>query len=78
MRNCSIPQCGDDSNLLSNFGMPAREDVHRTVKLNLGDMPNEREWSKVLTLALQGLSYSDVERTIRQAKRGAIVQSSSP
>jgi len=30
---------------------------------------------KVLTLALQGLSYSDVERTIRQAKRGAIVQS---
>lgn len=55
------------------FDLPTEDDVLRTIELNLGQAPETKSWTPVLTQVLQGLSYADIERTIRQAKREAVV-----
>jgi hypothetical protein len=38
-------------------------------------MPYEKTWATVLTRVLHGLSFADIERTVRRAKLEAVVQS---
>ena len=54
------------------FGMPSQSDVRRTVELYLGEPGNQ--WGAILARTLQGLSYADIERIIRRAKREAVIQ----
>jgi len=57
-----------------DFAIPSEEGVRRIIQLHLGDIPAGSEWQTVLTRALEGLSYADIERVVRQAKREAVVQ----
>ncbi len=56
------------------FDMPTAEDVNRTLRLHLGDQPGATRWQTILTRVLQGMSYADIERAIRCARREAVVQ----
>jgi SpoVK/Ycf46/Vps4 family AAA+-type ATPase len=56
------------------FGMPSLSDVRRTVELYLGEH-RAIQWADILAKTLQGLSYADIERLIRRAKREAVIQS---
>ena len=60
--------------MVVDFAMPTEEGVRRTIRLHLGDIPEGSEWQTVLTQALEGLSYADIEKVVRQAKREAVVQ----
>lgn len=55
------------------FGMPSLSDVRRTVELYLGEH-GAVEWSAILAKTLHGLSYADIERLIRRARREAVIQ----
>jgi SpoVK/Ycf46/Vps4 family AAA+-type ATPase len=61
--------------VIVDFGLPSIADVRRTVELFLGEMPYEKTWATVLTRVLHGLSFADIERTVRRAKLEAVVQS---
>jgi len=54
------------------FGMPSQSDVRRTVDLYLGEPSNQ--WGAILAKTLHGLSYADIERIIRRARREAVIQ----
>jgi len=54
------------------FGMPSLGDVRRTVELHLGTAG--KHWGTILATTLQGLSYADIERLIRRARREAVIQ----
>jgi SpoVK/Ycf46/Vps4 family AAA+-type ATPase len=54
------------------FGMPSIGDVRRTVELHLGEAG--KRWGTILATTLQGLSYADIERLIRRARREAVIQ----
>jgi SpoVK/Ycf46/Vps4 family AAA+-type ATPase len=54
------------------FGLPSLGDVRRTVDLYLGDLG--KQWGAILATTLQGLSYADIERLIRRARREAVIQ----
>ena len=56
------------------FPMPADEAVRRAVEMFLGKSDATAAWKDVLGVALRGLSYSDIEREVMQARRGAVVQ----
>jgi len=56
------------------FPMPAEESVRRAIDTFLGKTPASSTWKDVLSVALRGLSYSDIEREVMQARRGAVVQ----
>ena len=56
------------------FPMPAEESVRCAVDTFLGKTSTSSAWKDVLSVALRGLSYSDIEREVMQARRGAVVQ----
>jgi SpoVK/Ycf46/Vps4 family AAA+-type ATPase len=56
------------------FPMPADEAVRNAVEMFLGKTSAPAAWKEVLAVALRGLSYSDIEREVMLARRGAIVQ----
>jgi SpoVK/Ycf46/Vps4 family AAA+-type ATPase len=56
------------------FPMPADEAVRNAVQMFLGKTAAPAAWKEVLAVALRGLSYSDIEREVMLARRGAIVQ----
>lgn len=56
------------------FSMPADASVRRAVDLFLGASQASPEWRNVLAVAFRGLSYSDIEREVLLARRGAVVQ----
>lgn len=56
------------------FPMPAEESVRRAIDTFLRKTPASSAWKDVLSVALRGLSYSDIEREVMQARRGAVVQ----
>lgn len=60
------------------FGLPDREAVRAFVNslLELVE-PNAREWSDVLSLALSGQSFSDIERKVISARRSAALNGTS-
>jgi hypothetical protein len=57
-----------------DFTMPSEEDVRRTVGLYLSNHNGDGTWTKVLTKALQGLSYGEIEREIRRAQRQSVIK----
>lgn len=57
---------------LIEFGMPSASEVYRTVQLYIGSATTP--FTTILAKALQGLSYADIERTIRRARREAVIQ----
>jgi SpoVK/Ycf46/Vps4 family AAA+-type ATPase len=57
-----------------DFPMPADECVRRAIETFLGKTPASSAWKDVLGVALRGLSYSDIEREVMLARRGAVVQ----
>jgi len=56
------------------FPMPAEESVRRAIDTFLRKTAASSAWKDVLSVALRGLSYSDIEREVMQARRGAVVQ----
>jgi SpoVK/Ycf46/Vps4 family AAA+-type ATPase len=54
------------------FGMPSLDDARRFVELLLGE--TGKQWGAILATTLQGLSYADIERLIRRARREAVIQ----
>jgi SpoVK/Ycf46/Vps4 family AAA+-type ATPase len=54
------------------FGLPSPTDVRRTVELYLAGLGTQ--WSDILATTLHGLSYADIERLIRRARREAVIQ----
>jgi SpoVK/Ycf46/Vps4 family AAA+-type ATPase len=56
------------------FPMPADEGVRNAVEMFLGKTSAPAAWKEVLAVAFRGLSYSDIEREVMLARRGAIVQ----
>lgn len=61
--------------MIIKFDLPTEEDVRRTIELYLGKLPNERHWVTILSRVFSGLSFADIERSIRRAQREAVVQS---
>jgi SpoVK/Ycf46/Vps4 family AAA+-type ATPase len=57
-----------------NFPMPGDEAVRRAVETFLGKNQSSAAWRDVLTVALRGLSFSDIEREVMLARRGAVIQ----
>lgn len=54
------------------FGLPEREAARAFVNSLLEFIePNASEWSDILSLALEGQSFSDIERKINSARRSA-------
>jgi len=62
---------------LVEFGMPSEEDVRAAVELYLGNFCKDQGWTAVLTRALQGLSYAEIESEILRAKRQAVTRGES-
>ena len=60
-----------------NFPMPGDEAVRRAVETFLGKNQSSAAWRDVLTVALRGLSFSDIEREVMLARRGAVIQDES-
>ena len=55
------------------FPMPTEQSVHRAVETFLGKDRASSTWNDVLTVALRGLSFSDIEREVMLARRSAVV-----
>lgn len=56
--------------VLLEFPMPGAEAVAVAVERFLGPLAEKRpEWARILTVALRGLSFSDIERLILRARR---------
>ena len=60
-----------------DFPMPGDESVRRAVETFLGKNKASAAWQDVLTVALRGLSFSDIEREVMLARRGAVIQDES-
>jgi SpoVK/Ycf46/Vps4 family AAA+-type ATPase len=60
-----------------DFPMPGDESVRRAIETFLGKNKASTAWRDVLTVALRGLSFSDIEREVMLARRGAVVQDES-
>ena len=58
------------------FPMPTEESVQQAVETFLGATKASQTWNDVLAVALRGLSFSDIERELMQARRSAVVQDS--
>lgn len=56
------------------FGMPAAQDVRRTIGMLLKDARLSERWLKVLTRAFVGLSYADIESAVKRARRQSVIQ----
>jgi len=56
------------------FPMPTEKSVQRAVETFLGVDKASQTWNDVLAVALRGLSFSDIERELMQARRSAVVQ----
>ena len=55
-----------------DFPLPEREGIRAFIGSLLSDAPSEAEgWTEVLSLVLSGHSFSDIERKINLARRGA-------
>lgn len=64
--------------LVLNFNNPPIEDIERQIKVLLTNQSDKsEEWSKILSLALQGRSFSDIERQINLARKAAAIDGSS-
>jgi SpoVK/Ycf46/Vps4 family AAA+-type ATPase len=59
--------------MLVDFGLPNREDVRKTIEFYLGEVPIDRNWITVLAQVLYGLSYADIERAVRRARKEAVI-----
>ena len=57
-----------------DFPMPGDESVRRAIETFLGNNKASTAWRDVLTVALRGLSFSDIEREVMLARRGAVIQ----
>jgi len=60
-----------------DFPMPGDESVRRAIETFLGKNKASDAWRDVLTVALRGLSFSDIEREVMLARRGAVIQDES-
>ena len=60
-----------------DFPMPGDESVRRAIETFLGKNQASAAWQDVLTVALRGLSFSDIEREVMLARRGAVIQDES-
>src|SRR4029077_12366627 len=60
-----------------DFPMPGDESVRRAIETFLGKNKASTTWRDVLTVALRGLSFSDIEREVMVARRGAVIQDES-
>ena len=56
------------------FPMPTKEAVHQAIDVFLGPNKMSSVWHDVLGVALQGLSFSDIEREVMLARRSAITR----
>jgi MoxR-like ATPase len=59
--------------MVVDFGLPTVDDVHRTINLFLGEGSYDQHWTSVLTRVLHGLSYADIERAVRRARKEAVI-----
>jgi SpoVK/Ycf46/Vps4 family AAA+-type ATPase len=58
--------------LVIEFPLPSIEAAREFIRTRLeGTVANASEWANILSLALQGGSFSDLERDIRSARRAA-------
>jgi SpoVK/Ycf46/Vps4 family AAA+-type ATPase len=56
------------------FPMPTEASVRRAVETFLGPNKAPAAWSEVLAVTLRGLSFSDIEREVMQARRAAVTR----
>lgn len=58
--------------LVVEFPLPSIEAAQEFIRARLnGTAPNIQEWASILSLALQGSSFSDLERDLKSARRAA-------
>jgi len=60
--------------MIIDFPMPTLDEVKQTIELHLKNDPDAMHWSDVLSRALYGLSYAEVERELMQVRRQAVLQ----
>ena len=56
------------------FPMPDEESIRHAIDTFLGKTTASSAWQEVLSVALRGLSFSDIEREVMPARRAAVVQ----
>lgn len=56
------------------FPMPSDSAVRQAVETFLGNSKAPPAWNNVLSVALRGLSFSDIERVVMLARRAAVTQ----
>jgi SpoVK/Ycf46/Vps4 family AAA+-type ATPase len=56
-----------------DFPMPTDDSVRRAIETFLGSNKASAGWHEVLTVALRGLSFSDIEREVMLARRAAVI-----
>jgi len=57
-----------------DFPMPTDESVRRAIDTFVGLKKTSPAWHEVLAVALRGLSFSDIEREVMQARRAAVIK----
>lgn len=60
--------------IVLNFPMPSKDDTFRFVGSLIGETPENIKWQKVLSIMLQGMSYSDIERDVIRFRRQSVIQ----
>lgn len=56
------------------FPMPTEAEVRRAIETFLGSTTAPAEWKDVLAVTLRGLSFSDIERELMQARRTSVTR----
>ena len=56
------------------FPMPTDASIRQAIETFLGRDKASTAWREVLTVTLRGLSFSDIEREVMHARRGAVIQ----
>lgn len=60
--------------MIVEFPMPTLDEVRRTIELHLRNDTEAMRWSDVLSQALNGLSYAEVERELMQIRRQTVLR----
>lgn len=64
--------------MVLNFNNPSTEQIEQQVSTLLkGHLEQTEEWSKILSYAFSGASFSEIERQINQLRKGAAIEGSS-
>ncbi|MGE0288410.1 MAG: AAA family ATPase [Bradyrhizobium sp.] len=56
------------------FPLPTEASVHKAIETFLGTSTTPEVWNNVLAITLRGLSYSDIERELMQARRASVTR----